>query len=732
MMSGDEEDGCMAEYSFEILCRTDKSVLDQGRQHQLEGPEDHEDILHPLREAANRVGREVEKFAEVLDGYNPLRVDDMEDRHARTVDLIDKYYTIAKDTSSRLREQHQAERRKKDGKAWRKKMWGMKIAQDTDEFDSDESDSEHLPQRSGQTTVRDMERWEQEAQTWNLLARLVQLRYPQPGTVRGNNTDKPVNQYSTEKELWSNFLATDEIAVERKTVLEWLKSTAEESGEDIDDLVQELQHNANRGDMIAAGWLHTKMAIKGVKRSIGAQESIDSASSAMKNASRTELLVTQLDPDAVSRQGRRLEAEDQYFERAVWLGCYAMLRRGRSLDDIREWCIERSQVWRAVSMAGLPDGQSEEDNGEGIDPQSWPLWRRMCYALAHNEEGDDYERAVYGILSGDIASVEPVCRSLDDFLFANYNALLRTQFDQYLQTIYSSGSVPAAVGAFGISDAVQQHGEPRSAGKRLIELLTNDPRTKTEMLQPMKMLQGVLIANDFQSFIHQQGLALSKFANATSRSNLIPAETIEPENLEKYIDDQDHDSLRVFTHVLLVFMSLDVNLGGIWKRTAVENVIVSYVTFLRLSGKEELIPLYCSQLSGTRRYAALARSLIDITDQEQRVTQIRLIRELGLDVQEFVRKQSQFLFQDFSDSVNDYPATKSFKLLRNGEDGRREIIPDFFGEEVEIDRPDLLLIRSLEWYLLIDGLWSETFLIGTLLHSRFFSKTLILHLQDNN
>jgi nuclear pore complex protein Nup107 len=711
---------------LEYRTTADQPALDHGRPQQLEGPEDHEDILHPLREAANRVGREVEKFAEVLDGYNPLRANDKEEKHARTVDLIDQYHAIARDAATRLREQHKAERRKKDGKTWRKKMRGIKIAQDTDEFDSDESDNEVLPQKSGLTTVHDMERWEQEAHTWDLLARLVQLRYPQPGTEKSKSVDKPVNEYSTEKELWVNFLATDEVAIERKTVLEWLKSTADKSGEDIDDLVQELQHNANRGDMIAHGWLHTSLEIKRVKRSIGIQESMDSDSSAMKNTSGTELLITQLDPDAVSRQGRKLEAEDQYFERSVWLGCYEMLRRGRSLDDIREWCIDRSQIWRAVSMAGLPDEHSEEE--EGIDPQSWPLWRRMCYALARNEDGDDYERAVYGILSGDITSVEPVCRSLDDFLFTNYNALLRSQFDQYLQTIYSTGSVPATVRSFGISDAVQQHGEPQSAGQRLIELLGNDPRTKTEILQPMKMLQSVLIANDFQSFIHQQGLALSKFANAASRSTLIPAETVEPENLENYIDDQDHDSLRVFTHVLLVFMSLDVDLGGIWTRTAVENVIVSYVTFLRLSGKEELIPLYCSQLSGTRRYATLARSLIDITDQEQRVTQIRLIRELGLDVQEFVRKQSQYLFHDYSDSVDDYPATKSFKLFRNGQDGRREIIPDFFGEDTDIDRPDLLLIRSLEWYLLIDGLWSETFMIGTMLYSRFFSKAVISYL----
>jgi nuclear pore complex protein Nup107 len=675
----------------------------------------------------------VEKFAEVLDGYNPLRVTEKEERHALTVELIDQYHAIARETLGRLREQHAADHRKKNGKAWRKKMRGIKIAQETDELDSEESDEEEFSEKLGHTTVDDMERWEQETQTWDLLARLVRLRYlpseiekPQAAPVQDS-----VNNYSTAKELWEDFLATDELAIERKTVLDWLKDTADESGEDIDEMVQELQHNADRGDMIAHGWLHTNLQIKNVKRLKAAKETIDPGSgvaSALMNTAGTELLVTQLDPDAVTRQGRTIQPEDQYFERAIWLGCYEMLRRGRSQSDVREWCIERSQVWRAVSMAGLPDEQLDEENEENLDPQSWILWRRMCYALAHNDGTDEYECAVYGILSGDSGSVEPVCRSFDDFIFAHYNALLRTQFDHYLQRIFQDSSIAATVGSFGISDAVQKHGEPHSSGKRLIEIVGNDPRTKKEMSQPMKMLQGVLIANDFQTFIHQQGLALSKFANAKSRSNLIPAETIEPDNANKYVALDDHDSLRVFTHVLLVFMSLDVDLGGIWTQTAVENVIVAYISFLRFSGKEELIPLYCSQLSGNRKYATLSRNLIDITDREQRVTQIRLIRELGLNVQQFVRMQAQYLFQDYSDTTRDYPATRSFKLLRTGVNGRREIIPDFFGDETEdIPRPDLLLIRSLEWYLLIDGLWSETFEIGTMLYLRFFSMPSNLH-----
>ena len=701
------------------------------RQNQLDSPEDNEDVLHPLREAANRVGREVERFAEALDGYNPLRAMARDEKYEMTLDLIDLYYQIALDTLTRLREQHEAERRKRDGLRWRKKMRGFKITQDDEDMEVEGADGDYnFPQQ--QTTLEDLERWEQEAQTWDLLRRLVQHRYPSPDSeTQGPKRRRKLNKFSTEREVWEDFLDTDDLALERKTVLQWLKDTAEESGEDIDVLVHDLQQNAERGDIIGHGWIHTKAAIKHRKRLHTWSQALDPASPDVSrvnfNSSGTEPLITQLDPDAATRQDRSLEAQDEYFERAIWLGCYEMLRRGKNASEIKEWCMDRTETWRAVSMSALPDEKLQDGNEETANPASDVLWRRMCFALARKGGGDEYERAVYGILSGDISSVEPICRSWDDFVFVHYNALLRTQFDNHLQNVYPRSAVASTVSNFGSFDAIQFHGDSTTTGRRLVETLKSDPRTARETSQPMKMLQGVLIANQFDHFIHQQGLALAKLANADGPSNLIPAMDVQPENenINKYVALDDHDSLRVLTHVLLIFMSLDPPTGAV-RKGVIENVIVSYISFLRLAGKEELIPLYCSQLTGARRYATLSRNLIDVTDNEQRVTQIRLMRELGLDVQEFVRFQSRYLFTDYPDPLNDsdeYYAAGKFKLLEaSGDDSGRKVRKDFFGDDPErVERIDMLLIRSLEWYLLVDGLWSETFYVGTLLYLRFFS-----------
>jgi nuclear pore complex protein Nup107 len=650
-----------------------------------------------------------------------------------TFELLDHYHAIAEETVSRLREEHKSERRRGNGTEWRRKMKGFSINAESEFMDLDEEDE---IEANTTTTVDDLRRWEEEMQTWSLMREMLKLEHEARLPTRG--APEKIHRYSSERHLWDSFLESDSLALERHTVLKWLKGSAQESGDDINHLVKELQQNAERGDIIAHGWLHTKAAIKQQKRIHAWSQVLDPASSEVQrvhlNSSKTEPLVTQLDPDAPTRQDRKLEAQDEYFERAIWLGCYEMLRRGASAEYIREWCRDRTEIWRAVSILGSPDTESE-DQDNALNATQSALWRRMCFKVARSGGSDKYERAVYGILSGDIQTVEPVCRSWDDHLFAHYNALLRSQFETWIHHHHPNRALTDVLQSFGIFDAVQFHGEPEQAGKRLVFKLQGHLALNDETKRPMKMLQGILVAKQFPSFIYNEGLAISKEANAESNSNLIPKLNRNPEHEDatKYISVGDHDSLRVLVHMLIIFKSLGLKHDDAINLMAVENVIVAYISFLRLSGKEELIPLYSSQLSDDRLYATLSRELIDVMDREQRETQIKLMRELGIDVQKFVRFQTRFLLNDFPDEAKDYPAEGGFKLLldnvqkpemrRPGEQSKELMQKFIVGTDADrVDRVDMLLIRSLEWHTLVEGLWSETFRTGTILYKRFYSK----------
>ncbi|KHJ35159.1 putative nuclear pore complex protein [Erysiphe necator] len=694
----------------------------------LRGPEDEDDVLHPLRATVDRVGTEVEQFAQILDRFNPQRITDKTERQEMMFELIDKFHNIALKTVDSLREKHASERRKLEGRKWRKKMRGLKITQENDlqVQNLDGLDSTELGSR---TTIKDLDHWEQEAQTWDLLKRLATVRF---GTKL---QDHKLNHfYVSKKELYDHFLATEELALERKTVLQWLKDTAEESGEDIDVLVEDLQQNAERGDIIAHGWLHTKAAIKDHKRRTASSHALDpkaqNVEKVLLNTARTEPLTTQLDPDAPNRQGRRLATQDQYFERAIWLGCYELLRRGNSLSKISEWCMERTEIWRAVSMSGVSFEDSEEDRNFA-SPDVMIRWRKICLSIAHTIGNSEYENAVYGILGGDISSVEPVCKTWDDFMFVHYNSILRTQFDNYLKNIQLQITETRPYVPPKNTDSAQNFSEPQDSRQRLIAILMTNPKILKESKKPMKILQGVLIADQFSHFIFQQGLALSQIANAKEVSRVIPPSKhqLDDVDLTKYVTFDDHDSLRVLTHVLIIFMGLGLDLGDVYRETEIQNVMVAYITFLKLAAKEELIPLYCSQLSGIRKYSILSRNLIDIIDEDQQIVQLKLMRKLGLDVQEFVSLQARYLLDDFPDSSRDFLALGNLKLFSDNYESSslfRTLKKDFISEKYSAGRIDLLLIRSLKWYLLVDGLWVESFRLGTLLYLRFF-KHMNLH-----
>ncbi len=696
----------------------------------IEGTEAHNDILYPLREAANRVGREVEKFAEALDGYNPLQASNEAEKYEMTFDLLDAYHDIATKAANRLRGQHASDAAKRNGQQWRTKMRGFKIAQDLDE-EMEDADGE-LQLYENATTVDDLQWWEEEARTWDLLRRLAAQHYPHPAEdLALKPAPPPIHKYSSESQVYDNFLETNSKAKEREIVLRWLKETADESGEDIDDLVRDLQQNAERGDIIAHGWLHTKAAIKNQKRINSWPHPLDPSSQdvqrALVNNSKTESLVTQLDPDAPFRQGRKLEVQDQYFERAIWLGCFELLRRGKSMDDIKEWCRDRTEIWRAVSMSGLPHGSWSADSATDDAPTcaSTLLWRRVCYALARRELDDKYEKAVYGILSGDLISMIPICSTWNDRLFAHYNSILRSSFEAYVLQHQSLKADHNIVNTFKCFDAMQFHGgESDRLNQTVIASLRTKPEIQEEAKQPLKILQGNMIGKTFGEFLFNQGLQIAKDANQEAESMLIPPPQEEPDydTFGDFLNADDHDGIRVLAHMYLVYDSLGLTYDSPRTKSTVENGLVAYINFLRLSGKEELIPLYAAQLNGSRLYEVLSRTLIDVVDGEQRMTLIKLMKDLGVDVQRFVTTQTQNILDDFPEPSGEYPAEGKFSILESLSEDQpmsRKVKSKFLEDVLE--RSDILLIRSFEWHLLVDGLWSATFRTGALLYKRFYS-----------
>ena len=650
-------------------------------------------------------GPEVEQFANALDECLSPRLSES-DKRERLLNLPRKYHENALRRLDRLR----PVRARSDH---------------DDEMDTDDVDG--TGQSLGETeAVRQLER---EAQTWDLLRRVLPLRHPNAeGTSQLSRLDVVADRLPGHDSGLRSFFQTNSVAKERRAILQWLQSNAA-SGPDIDGLTRDLQQNADRGDIIAHGWLHTRSSIKLKKSVTGWPHLLDQQSANMSATHTTSSgapLVTQLDPDATTRQGRKLQPQDEYFERAIWRGCFEHLRRGSSLQTIRDWCQERTEMWRAISMSGmlLSADDSDDDVAADAEPSALALWRRMCFGLARQGGSDDYERAVYGVLSGDILSVEKVARTWDDFLFAHYNALLRTQIDTFILEHCTPGDAANLTQAFPSFDAVQFHSEDAGVDKRLIRFLESQAGIKDDAFDPNKALQASILAREVEDYLYNQGRAMA----------VAPVERVQG---RKYFTPEQHDGLRIVSHVYALMALLEElesrnltfprTVKSPERRASEENILAQYAGFLRRAGLQELIPVYCSILEVPRRYEVLSENLIMEPTTERRIELLNLMKRANIDGAQFVKTQATLLYNSVAqDSAKTFEAKTGFRIIEEGPPTPRfgrKIKADFFGEDPEhIEDAHEKLILALEWLMNVDETWPEVLSFGTKVY-KFFLRT---------
>ena len=698
--------------------------------------------LHPLQSTADRVGKQVEQFAETLDRLNTKRQRKSQKDCRHVLPLVETYRKIASDTVEHLKGIHAPERQQQLSKKWKRKLRKSN--------GTSTPASPHVEQRGlgDKTTVEDLRRWEQEQHTWELLGLMLEVEYPilqseveEPGIGRKSkrpSRSKEVQRYSSETEVWNRFLAHDDLAWERHTVVEWLKKCADDSGQDIEVVVQDLESGADRGSGLwAHSWLYTKEAIKGQKRLRSWPQALDpdapGIDTSLMNSDRTKALVTQLDPDAVTRQRRKLEKQDHYFERATWLACWEMVRRGKDWDYIREWCQERVEGWRATAIRGDPRNSQSKEDEHGHDAvhgwRSRALWRKTC-ALAAKKGGiEPYENAVYGVLSGYLPSVLKVSRSWDDHLFAHYNSYLLSQFDRYVKSQFADRLPIALVQRYGSYKFSVTEGHRTHSGNQIVQKLKTLETTKKEARQPFKMLQSSLIAKTFDDFVFKHGVKLCQAANNPEKSKILPAmkAALLERTITALITMKDYDLLRVTTHILLIFQDLGLDIGEGNHRIATESIIVAYVDYLSKAGKQQLLPLYASFLSHDRSIACLGRQLPFVKDLRERQTVMRLMKQCGIDVPGVLNMQLQLIIRDvpfMKCDSNGFPPLTILEPNYNDKSRVRPIQSNFIGDSVSDDEQDL--VNGFEWYMLLEGHWQQTMTIGAILYKHLLRKS---HIQ---
>ena len=700
---------------------------------------------------ADRVGKEVEKFAERVDHWHTHGNESKKAKYQTTIKLVGKFQDVAESQVKELKRTTEAENKGSLSKTVRRQIQSMADASDNAQSLFNQSSQSIVSSIENNTTpvsanVKELREWQAELATWKLLRLVIEHYHPDPDTdVAAEKTARLQNvggtaRYCKNSEIWDRFILEDDQAKEKALVLRWLEQTARDSESDVKAIIAGLEEHSGKGAHTwTSGWLETKAKIKQAKRMEGAEQPLKPTSVNIQTSDKTANLVTQLDPDAPSRQKRALEKNDEYYERSLWMVAYEMMRRGLPWTTIVDWCYERNESWRGVSI-----GAAYESHPEGGPNVAGPtvgyLFRRMCFYAARGAR-IPHEGAVYGLLSGDLKQVQAVCRSWDDHLYAHYNALLLSRVDSYLQKNYPTKVTESLTQKFLFQDAVANIGDWEASPEKVVGILKQQKSTASQAASPLKLIQGALIGRDVDDLMLKVGVALADIFEHDERPHSLiihpdsseedrspkPAGEHRTFEAERYYQTlvQDPHAFRILVHIFIILRN---GLHTLFEDTqqdkqflVMDNVIAAYIEFLRLTQRFDAIPLYAAQLIEERAAYTLARVLPDIKNNMEQRHCVALMEAYRIDVIQVVSQSFTFAARDsgfthFSSAgytVITNPI-KRFKILEPISAPQEQVLwpgvrikRTFDGEK--ISHQDEIIADALQWYNYIGKDYENTF-----------------------
>lgn len=699
---------------------------------------------------ADRVGKEVEKFAERVDQWHTQGNESAQTKHQATAKMLGKFRDYAETQVKDLKSTTDTVPGGDLTRSTQRRLQSLKGSKDSEPLRAFAPSSQSIVQsiESDATpeldSVKELREWQAELATWELVQIMVEHYHHPPGTDAAATKAAQLKEaggtarFCKNSEIWDRFLILDDQAKEKALVLRWLQKTAQSTQSEIEAITRELERSSGHHAQVwTNGWQHTKAKIKQTKRLEGAAQPLK-ASVNLQGEDRTLNLVTQLDPDVAARQNRALDPSDDFYERAVWMVCYEMLRRGLPWKHIVEYCHDRNEAWRGVSM-----GVADDTHVDGLPNLEGPtvgyLFRRMCFHAARGARSS-YEGAVYGLLSGDLKQVQIVSKSWEDQLYAYYNALLLSRFDTYLIQQHRTRVPENLAQKFVFQDAVANLGTWKDSPQAVIALLKQQQLTKNQSIDPMKLIQCDLIGRDLENLVLKVGVALAEMLQHDERfQNLIihpdsstAHRTSKPEGTHRTFTVEpwyqavvsDPHAFRILVHVFIAFQNgfKTIDSKADSKRwIAMDNVIAAYIEFLRISKRIQLIPIYGAQLLPDRAVYCLSRVLPDIKNSEEQRSWVGLLNFYGIDVitivsQAFLFASRRSGFSTFDDdgfsTIKD--PIKRFHIVEKVLSSQEQRlwpgvrIKREFGTTI-IEPKEEAIIEALQWYLYVKKDYEDTF-----------------------
>ncbi|KAI0723479.1 nuclear pore protein 84/107 [Earliella scabrosa] len=506
----------------------------------------------------------------------------------------------------------------------------------------------------------ELEALKMESDTWALLQALMSLRKTTPPEYPHPRDLLAANPYTPPATLAQSIMHASPLLSALVVVREWLHDSAP----------QPTTPGATNGY-----WRFTRNAVLQGKRTgrLGAG------------------LVTELDPDAVNRDGedgKGLTPDDAAYDKAVLQALFAHVRAGQ-LEEAVDLCRKANQSWRAASIRGAllfqwraianePRDEDAMDDEDLEDSQHWRgnvrrrMWKTVCHRAALNPTLSAAERALYAALAPTPATstaLKSHCRTWEDHLWALVSVACEERLSAGLANIERECFWEGGLGALESGVTAGVDGQPRDAGE--------EDEWEEEVMQTLQALSNVQVAegapadhpyhvSQLHIIINRTDELLESFANGLQQG--------------LYLSAPEYPTMtRFFAHLCLFLQMIDLPVSPF----ATQIILEAYLQVLENAGQRELIAMYAGALgdNAVERYAMFLTSLELSGDAKERQHALVRARDHGLDVERVAVVTAERTIE------------KAFTILPPA----KGPLPSIIGLEPAPTDAEWLLVRSIEW-----------------------------------
>lgn len=574
--------------------------------------------------------------------------------------------------------------------------------------------------------------WELEQSTWRLIHMLTSERLHRIGRKSQAPTEEQdkhaIQAYETPLAAIQSIFEKDEHLNELRIIREWLQET----------LIPRHIVEVRKGYLA-----FTKNRVRAEKRaSVGggptsgdgrklAFGSAASSSFAPRNRGKA---VKNLDPDAVSRGEGGLELEDATYEKALLRTLFEYARAGR-LDAAFDLCHQIDQSWRAATLRGAmlyhdPAVNAEpQDVDRVVGNRNRTLWKSACRKLSANPNLDEYERALYGSLAGELQSVIHVSQSWEELLWAHVNAKLEAAVDLKLDERHSWWSQESNPDLFDEGE----HGAVQVLQGAIASIPTPAPQAGNASKSEIKVgsLHGVFdkLSQTQAHSIHLQANNPYRLVQRSIISNNLPdlfnrfadnlgdmQTALEPATFARL--------LRFFAHLILYLRLLSISLPDF----ACNAILSCYVQVLEAVGEVNLVAMYASSLepqSATRSYANFLRSMDVNSSREAKANALRQAEQHDLDLTAVARCTVEMTFDELFPSIaSEFDESSGLGGALKALGGSKKL--DTIRFDVRLDGNEEALVKAIDWLTFDPTTYAEAITQSNAL-TRLFLSTGRLH-----